>query len=39
MNARRIAALVAKDTVLFFTDRFVAVITVLGFASTCSCTS
>lgn len=32
MNARRIAALVAKDTVLFFTDRFVAVITVLGFA-------
>ena len=32
MNARRIAALVAKDTVLFFTDRFVAVITVVGFA-------
>jgi ABC-2 type transport system permease protein len=32
MNARRVAALVAKDTVLFFTDRFVAVITVLGFA-------
>jgi ABC-2 type transport system permease protein len=32
MNARRIAALVAKDTVLFFTDRFVAVITVIGFA-------
>jgi len=32
MNARRIAALVAKDTVLFFSDRFVAVITVVGFA-------
>ncbi len=32
MNARRIAALVAKDTVLFFSNRFVAVITVLGLA-------
>lgn len=31
MNARRVGALVAKDAVLFFTDRFVAVITVLGF--------
>jgi ABC-2 type transport system permease protein len=32
MNLKRVGALVAKDTVLYFSNRFVAVITVLGFA-------
>jgi ABC-2 type transport system permease protein len=31
MSLQRVGALVAKDTVLYFTNRFVAVITVLGF--------